>query len=681
MTDENHVFGDVDLPIKSPNLSSQVSSGVTSQTSAQEIEKIFRVSLDMLCITDAQGNFLQVSKAWEHVLGYTEADLLYKNFRDYIHPEDQPAMRYDFAGLDGENRVLNFVNRYQASNASWHYIEWRVQLEDNCLYIAGRDITDLKLAEDARIEQTRLLEYRQTFEEILTSISARFIHLPVAELDNEINNALRLIGELEKADRSYVFIINKGLARMSNTHEWCAQGIEPQIENLQDLPTNIFPWWMMKLEKFEEVYIPVVPEMSADAQVEQAALEEQGIQSVLVIPLVSDHTLIGFLGFDSVMCQRYWSKDSILLVKMVGDILSNALVRARMQAELVKSEIRNTALLSAVPDVIIRLRRDGVFLDFNSSMQNFATLLPEQMIGANIASFVTESGKTQAMQCIEDALRTKEIQTMEYTNKTGDSWRVFEARFKDSGPDEVTAIIRDISDRARLEQMKSDFINRATHELRTPIATMLLMANLIDGGVNAEEYKEYWGVLKEELNRERMLVEDLLSAGRLESNQAHLQFRYINLADVIKKVIHQFGPAAKEKNIELSLHILDVHDPSSYMVNADESALSQVFVNLLGNAIKFTQANGLVNVFVKRQIAGVEFLIVDNGIGIPSEDIPLLFNRFFRGSNAISDEIPGTGIGLFIVRSILEKHGGSIKVQSEPGKGATFVVWLPLDQK
>jgi signal transduction histidine kinase len=154
----------------------------------------------------------------------------------------------------------------------------------------------------------------------------------------------------------------------------------------------------------------------------------------------------------------------------------------------------------------------------------------------------------------------------------------------------------------------------------------------------------------------------------------------MDITEILKQTLRQLELPAREKNILLSLQITETLDEGVYILNVDENALSQVFVNLLGNAIKFTPAGGQVNIGLRSLNLGVEVSIRDSGIGIPSEDIPLLFNRFFRGSNAVQDEIPGTGIGLFIVRSILEKHSGSIKAHSTLGQGSQFDVWLPVDQ-
>ncbi len=441
----------------------------------------------------------------------------------------------------------------------------------------------------------------------------------------------------------------------------------------------------------------------------EAALEI--IQSEDIQIVISDWNMPGISGVDLcrtlrasptqgyiyiIMVTARSSKEDMLLGLFAGadDFISKPfepaelLVRVRNAARMLemenglrRSESRNKALLSAVPDMIFRIRRDGIILDYKPSPVVFLSQSEENMVGASITRFMPDALVGDALRRIEQALRTKEIQAMEYTYKIGDSAHIFEARIKDSGVDEVTAIVRDISDRARLEQMKSDFINRATHELRTPVATMLLMVNLIDGGTTPEEFKEYWNVMKEELSQERLLLDDLLDAGRMDSNQTNFQFQFIDIADILKKSLRQFDLPAREKNIKLL--VISGEDPhdSSYMINADERAITQVFVNLLGNAIKFTSSGGSIQVGLKNEKLGVQISILDTGMGIPGEDIPLLFNRFFRGSNAISEEIQGTGIGLFIVRSIVEKHGGTIKVHSEIGRGSLFEIWLPVIQK
>ena len=648
-----------------------------------QLQSMFDSLQDYVFVLDQQGSILQVNQMVLSGLGYSRNELIGADVL-MVHPPEQHILARKIV-QDMEEGLVNTCHLdLVKKEGTLIPVETKVVRSRwgnrEVLIGVSRDITERNLAENARIEQNKLLEYRQKFDEILTAISTRFINLPSTEINTEVDHVLQQIGDFEQVDHSYVFLINRDSDTLTNTNEWCAPGVESQIHNLKNLPTNIFPWWMGKLEKLTEVHIPIVSELPDEAVSERKLLEQQSIQSVLVVPLAIHNSLIGFLGFDTVSKPRFWSQDSILLIKMVGDILSNALTQIKMLNDLKQSESRKVALLSAVPDMIFRIRRDGIFLDFKASSTELLAIPPDQIVGASISSILPESVVIDSLICINNALQTQQIQTMEYTIQIGDASHVFEARFKDSGPDEVTAIVREISERARLEQMKSDFINRATHELRTPIATMLLMVNLIDGDATPEEYKEYWDVMKSELNRERLLVEDLLSAGRLESNQAKLHFRFIDCSVILKQAIHQMEQPAREKYILFSLQLPDDLDETSYIISADENALTQVFINLIGNAIKFTPSGGSVNISLKRIRSGVEISITDTGIGIPSEDIHLLFNRFFRGTNAIQDEIPGTGIGLFIVRSILEKHGGTIKVHSVLNKGSTFDVWLPIHQ-
>ena len=188
------------------------------------------------------------------------------------------------------------------------------------------DISALKLAEEA-------LHHKVEFENIITTLSTNFINLGMEKIDGGINYALKQVGRFSDIDRCYIFQFSDDMTKMDNTHEWCAEGIVPQIENLKDLSTEDFPWWMDKLRRFENIYIPRVADISPEASAEKEILEAQSIQSLIVIPMVSDGRLIGYLGFDSVRSERAWSDEDIKLLKITGELLSNALRRKRVESE------------------------------------------------------------------------------------------------------------------------------------------------------------------------------------------------------------------------------------------------------------------------------------------------------------------------------------------------------------
>lgn len=171
------------------------------------------------------------------------------------------------------------------------------------------------------------LKYRESFEKEIIELSAGFVNISLTEIDDLFNHTLKQIGLFCEVDRSYIFQFNSELSVMSNTHEWVAEGTTPEIENLQDLPTSIFPAWMNSLEKFINIYIPKVGELDAEWQAEKEILEPQGIKSLVVIPISFEKRLLGYVGFDSVKRYRVWKEEEIQLLKVLGDLFAGAIVR------------------------------------------------------------------------------------------------------------------------------------------------------------------------------------------------------------------------------------------------------------------------------------------------------------------------------------------------------------------
>ncbi len=182
----------------------------------------------------------------------------------------------------------------------------------------------------------KALEYRIEFERIIMSISSAFISIPFEMIDKEIDKALARIGRFVRADRSYVFMYTPSGDAFDNTNEWCARGIAPQKENLQNIPESAVPWWTRKLKRFETIYIPSVQELPSAARAEKEILSRQGIQSLVAVPIICEGILKGFAGFDWVRTQKRWDDDVIALLTFVGEIIANALARKEIDRE--KSE-------------------------------------------------------------------------------------------------------------------------------------------------------------------------------------------------------------------------------------------------------------------------------------------------------------------------------------------------------
>jgi signal transduction histidine kinase/ActR/RegA family two-component response regulator len=193
-----------------------------------------------------------------------------------------------------------------------------------------------KIRELEQAEQT--LRHRVEMERRVAAISTRFINLPPEKIDQAVTDALGTIGAFCDVDRSYVFSVNLGSMLMSNTHEWCAANIERQKEMLQDIPLDTLPWLVERLSCFDTIHIPVVADMPPEAAEERDILEPQGIKSLLVVPMVWQNQLKGFIGFDSVKKERQWSDEDILVLNTLSNILTQALAGKQTAEELRKAK-------------------------------------------------------------------------------------------------------------------------------------------------------------------------------------------------------------------------------------------------------------------------------------------------------------------------------------------------------
>jgi len=216
-------------------------------------------------------------------------------------------------------------------------------------------IVELETLNAERNKANITLQYRVGFERFVTGILAYFINFKLSDIDNGINRTLKEIGKFFGVDRSYVFMFDSDKSKASNTHEWCAKGIEPQIDNLQALPVEKFPWWTDKLRRLENIYIPRVLDLPPEADAEKEILKAQNIQSLIVVPMTYHESLVGFLGFDSVRKERVWSEDIIATLRLVGEMIASVLERKMVSDELIRSKEKYKTLFDSSQDAIMTL--------------------------------------------------------------------------------------------------------------------------------------------------------------------------------------------------------------------------------------------------------------------------------------------------------------------------------------
>ena len=241
----------------------------------------------------------------------------------------------------------------------------------------------------------------------------------------------------------------------------------------------------------------------------------------------------------------------------------------------------------------------------------------------------------------------------------------------------ASVITRSFERLAEASRMKSEFISIVSHQLRSPLTNLRWALDILmsgDLGQMAPKQQEYLTIIQENGLRMGELISDLLTVSRIETATLPLQSQEFNLEGLIRNLINEFKPFASASNVQLNLEA----GGGLPSVVADPSQIKQVVANLIDNAIRYSASNREITIKLARQDNNAYFSIKDRGVGIPKEDQKYIFQKFFRSRNALHYQTHGSGLGLFIAKSIIERSQGKIGFQSEEGKGSIFWFTLPI---
>ncbi len=236
-------------------------------------------------------------------------------------------------------------------------------------------------------------------------------------------------------------------------------------------------------------------------------------------------------------------------------------------------------------------------------------------------------------------------------------------------------VLQDVTEQEKLDKMRKEFVANVSHELRTPLTTIKSYTEtLLDGALENKEYTvNFLKVINSESERMTRLVKDLLQLSKLDYDKAEWNMKKLNILAIIRDCVVKMDISAKQKNQTLSFEALG----ELCELTGDKDRIEQVIINIISNAIKYTPENGSIKVTAGKLTDSVEIRIADTGMGIPKDDLPRLFERFYRVDKARSRAMGGTGLGLSIAKNIVEAHKGTIRIESEYGKGTEVIMNFP----
>jgi two-component system phosphate regulon sensor histidine kinase PhoR len=332
---------------------------------------------------------------------------------------------------------------------------------------------------------------------------------------------------------------------------------------------------------------------------------------------------------------------------------------------------RLTAALNSGTDAVLAVNSEGRITFANQAAERLFSRTREQLLGNPFVWVMPDEPLVEALRASREEGR-RETRIVERPNRQ--FLQVTATPIIGGGEWSALVVSHDLTDVKRLEQVRRDFVANVSHELRTPLASVKSVIETLQGGALSEEAtaREFLDRADMEVDRLVLMVEELLELSRIESGEVPLAHEPVEIAGVIAQAAERLRPQADRRGIALSVEL--ARDLPS--ITGDADRLERAAVNLIHNAIKFTPAGGAIHVSAAAEDGAVAVRVSDTGAGIAPEDLPRVFERFYKADRSRGSR--GSGLGLAVVKHTVEAHGGSIRAESELGRGSTFSFSIPV---
>ena len=674
--------------------------GTSSTKSQYDFQTFTEQSPNMIFINQG-GRVVYVNKRCVEAMGYSRDEFYAPefDFMSLIAPESVELIRSNLkrhlAGEDIEPYEYSLLNKTGEKIEA--IITTRLIKFEGAGAILGiiTNITDRK-----RIEEE--LQYRLKFQRLITTVSSRFINLYPAQIDDEIDYTLQQIGVFADADRSYVFQFSDDQKSVSCTHEWCSDQIEPTIERFQNASVDTFPWALKRFLSGKMLLIPRVSDLPPEAIKEKQEFEQQGIQSILAVPMIFSNKVMGFIGLDSVKEEKMWAGDTNSLLKIVGQVFANALENKKTRQALLESEERLRIVFETFPDPVTIIQADdGRCIDVNSAFTRVTGWTYDEVVGKTTADLDIWNDPQEREKLTAAITEHGKVENLEAQFRLKDG-RLITALISAiliilRNKPHILTITRDISElkaaQQEREQLKTRLIQAQkmeaigtlaggiAHDFNNILGAIIGYAEmaLYDTQKGSMEHYNIEQVLKAG-HRAKDLVKQILAFSRKSEQDKKIIF----LTPIIKEVLKLLR-ASLPTTIEIKLNI----EPNLDAIFADPTQLHQVMMNLCTNSAHAMGDKGgilavnLHNVNLNIEAAAqypelnpglyVKLSISDTGCGMNAATMQRIFDPYFTTKELDK----GTGMGLAVVHGIVKGHGGGIHVESAAGKGTRFDILFP----
>jgi|GEM_PF-960156 PAS domain S-box len=653
---------------------------------ADEINTFFDCAIDLLCIADTDGRFVRLNKEWENVLNIPIEELTGRYFTDFVHPDDQEATVNATKSLADQVEIVNFTNRYRCKDGTYKWIEWKAYPKDNRIYAAARDITERIL------QKQDLILAKENIEKSEEKFRKAFYTNPEAITITRVENGIYTSvndGFLKMFEYSEPEVLGHSSIELNIWQDVSNRGnfIETLkkdgiIENFETkfrtksgkIVDGLVSSSVIELDHSPHI-LTITRDITYRKRVEDE-LRESKEQLHFAFEGSNDglwdvNMVTGGVYLNSRGCEilGYGPDEMEEVARVWSDLvhpddlpLTNENLQAHIENKIPVFEVEQRLRTKSGDWKWILSRGKIVSRDTNDA--------PLRMTGTH-----TDISQRVSFQ---EALIQKNMEleaSEEEIRASNEQLRTTYESLK-----EINVELEIAKEKAEeSNRLKTAFIQNMSHEIRTPMNAIMGFSELLVRNFDNKAKLEYFsGIISQRCNDLLDIINDLLDIAKIESGQLPVKIETCSISSIFDELITFFSELQrrqKKQHIRLNIH---PGNPADLRTQTDIGKLKQIFINLIGNAFKFTNQGSIEVSYRIENSQFITFYVADTGIGIPPDKQQVIFERFIQVEQGPNRLYGGTGLGLSIVKGLVDLLNGSLWLNSEPGKGSTFFFTIPL---
>ena len=534
---------------------------------------------------------------------------------------------------------------------------------DEALHAAEHVVAEARLRRERDELADQLAQTRRQMERHLQELDALYTIgktvTATLDLDQVLAQVVEAAANMTRAEEGLLMLVDESTSELylraaKNVDKGLARGLRVRVDDSL----------LGRVVKSRRPILVAGPDLQ---KIKTAYL----IKALLYVPLtLAPDRTIGVLGVSNKISEQPFTERDVLLLSAMADYAAIAIENAQLFSAVETERSELEAVLRGTEDAVIVLDQEKRVLLCNPAARKDFHIETLDVTGRALSDVVRSQALRDLFERPPSVGQPVRAEVQLADNRT---LQVQISAIEGLG---YAAVMQDITHLKELDRIKSEFVAVVSHDLRTPLTAIRGYVELLSrvGPLNPQQTEFVSRVLRS-MKTISDLIGDLLDIGRIEAGLEQ-EMAPCQLESIVRQAAESLQAVANEKHHTLILNIM----PNLPPLQGNARRLEQVFTNLIGNAIKYTPDAGKIDVTLKAKGPYLVLDVSDNGFGIPLEDQPHVFEKFYRVRNDETADIGGTGLGLSIVRSVVEKHGGRVWVESKPGEGSTFIVLLPTQR-